>query len=62
HSLLATQVTARVQAQLNLKAPLMLLFQAETLGDYAQALTHDQTAVAADFSELQDLMTELEAV
>ncbi len=62
HSLLATQVTARIHAELDMNAPLVLLFQAETLQAYATSLEGYKPTDAADFDELREFMSELEAV
>ena len=62
HSLLATQVMARLQVELGTSLPLALLFQAQTLQDYAAMINGLNTHSDADLDELQDFMSELEAV
>jgi len=46
HSLIATQVIARLRQVLRLEVPLRLLFEAPTIAGLAEALTHMQRATA----------------
>jgi len=62
HSLLATQVTARAQDELGVNLPLALMFQSETLEAYAASVAQYAPSSDADFDDLRDFMTELEAV
>ncbi|MNE58792.1 Surfactin synthase subunit 1 [compost metagenome] len=62
HSLLATQVMARLQVELGINLPLALLFQAENLQAYAAMISGLNTNTDADLDDLQDFMSELEAV
>ncbi|AXA24574.1 non-ribosomal peptide synthetase [Pseudomonas putida] len=61
HSLLATQATAAAQAQLQVQVPLELIFQADDLQGYAQALEGLRTTdLEQDLSDMHDFLTELE--
>ena len=62
HSLLATQVMARLQVELGVNLPLALLFQAESLQAYAALVSELKTNSEEDLDELQDFMSELEAI
>jgi len=62
HSLLATQVMARLQMELGVNLPLGLLFQAADLQTYAAMISGLNTNTDADLDDLQDFMSELEAV
>ncbi|CAM3579593.1 DNA repair protein RecO [Pseudomonas reidholzensis] len=62
HSLLATQVMARLQIELGMSLPLGLLFQAVDLQEYAAMISGLNTNTGADLDDLQDFMSELEAV
>ncbi|CAD5108459.1 non-ribosomal peptide synthetase [Zestomonas carbonaria] len=62
HSLLATQVTSRIHIELGVNLPLALLFQTETLQAYAASVEGYRPNSEADFDDLRDFMTELEAV
>ncbi|MFK3820540.1 amino acid adenylation domain-containing protein [Pseudomonas sp. NPDC089407] len=62
HSLLATQVMARLQLALGTHLPLGLLFQAADLQTYAAMINGLNTNTDADLDDLQDFMSELEAV
>ncbi|MCS4251613.1 non-ribosomal peptide synthase/polyketide synthase [Pseudomonas sp. BIGb0164] len=62
HSLLAIQITSRVQAELGLEVPLMELFQTESLRAYVQAAATFRAGSAEDFDDLRDFLSELEAI
>nr|WP_255457075.1 non-ribosomal peptide synthetase [Pantoea sp. Tr-811] len=62
HSLLATQVMARLQIELGVNLPLALLFQAETLQAYVDLISELNINSEQDLDELQDFMSELEAI
>ncbi|MBD8093605.1 non-ribosomal peptide synthetase [Pseudomonas fluorescens] len=62
HSLLAIQITSRVQAELGLEVPLVEVFQTETLRAYAQAAATFRAGSAEDFDDLRDFLSELEAI
>ena len=62
HSLLAIQITSRVQAELGLEVPLVEMFQTETLRAYVQAAATFRAGSAADFDDLRDFLSELEAI
>ncbi|AZC32355.1 Non-ribosomal peptide synthetase [Pseudomonas chlororaphis subsp. piscium] len=62
HSLLAIQITSRVQAELGLEVPLAELFQTESLLAYAQAAAGCRAGSAADFDDLREFLSELEAI
>ena len=62
HSLLATQVMARLQVELGINLPLALLFQAQNLQAYAAMISGLNSNTDADLDDLQDFMSELEAV
>uniref|UniRef100_UPI0025904C37 phosphopantetheine-binding protein n=1 Tax=Pseudomonas sp. TaxID=306 RepID=UPI0025904C37 len=60
HSLLATQVTSRVHIELNLDISLSCLFTAEHLQHYVSLIADQAPTLAADVSELNDWLAELE--
>jgi len=62
HSLLAIQITSRVQAELGLDVPLMELFQTESLRAYVQAAATFRAGSVEDFDDLRDFLSELEAI
>ncbi|RTY62047.1 AMP-binding protein, partial [Pseudomonas veronii] len=62
HSLLAIQITSRVQAELGLEVPLVEVFQTETLRAYVQAAAIFRAGSAEDFDDLRDFLSELEAI
>ncbi|BBN56266.1 hypothetical protein TRE132_43910 [Pseudomonas chlororaphis subsp. aurantiaca] len=62
HSLLATQITSRVHAELGLEVPLAALFHTESLQAYAKAAGDCRSGSAADFDDLRDFLSELEAI
>jgi acyl carrier protein len=62
HSLLAIQITSRVQAELGLEVPLVEVFQTETLRAYVQAAAAFRAGSAQDFDDLRDFLSELEAI
>ncbi|MBC3302905.1 non-ribosomal peptide synthetase [Pseudomonas sp. SWRI18] len=62
HSLLAIQITSRVQAELRLEVPLVEVFQTETLRAYVQAAATFRAGSAEDFDDLRDFLSELEAI
>jgi amino acid adenylation domain-containing protein/non-ribosomal peptide synthase protein (TIGR01720 family) len=62
HSLLAIQITSRVQAELGLDVPLVEVFQTETLRAYVQAAATFRAGSAEDFDDLRDFLSELEAI
>ncbi|UUN91055.1 non-ribosomal peptide synthase/polyketide synthase [Pseudomonas extremorientalis] len=62
HSLLAIQITSRVQAELGLEVPLVEVFQTETLRAYVQAAATFRAGSAQDFDDLRDFLSELEAI
>ena len=62
HSLLAIQITSRVQAELGLEVPLVEVFQTETLRAYAQAAATFRAGSVEDFDDLRDFLSELEAI
>ncbi len=62
HSLLATQATSRMHIELNLDISLSCLFTAEHLKHYASLVADHGPGVAADVSELNDWLAELERV
>ena len=62
HSLLAIQITSRVQAELGLDVPLMELFQTESLRAYVQAAAALRAGSVEDFDDLRDFLSELEAI
>uniref|UniRef100_UPI001F4E369B phosphopantetheine-binding protein n=1 Tax=Pseudomonas ovata TaxID=1839709 RepID=UPI001F4E369B len=62
HSLLATQVTARLQVELGVSLPLALIFQTETLQDYAASVSSLNACSDTDLDELEHFMNELEVV
>ncbi|TWR87272.1 phosphopantetheine-binding protein, partial [Pseudomonas chlororaphis] len=62
HSLLATQITSRVHAELGLEVPLAALFQTESLQAYAKAAGDCRSGSTADFDDLRDFLSELEAI
>ncbi|WET13128.1 non-ribosomal peptide synthase/polyketide synthase [Pseudomonas sp. D3] len=62
HSLLAIQITSRVQAELGLEVPLVDVFQTESLRAYAQAAATFRAGTAQDFDDLRDFLSELEAI
>ncbi|SDZ69560.1 phosphopantetheine-binding protein, partial [Pseudomonas salomonii] len=62
HSLLAIQITSRVQAELGLQVPLVEVFQTETLRAYVQAAATFRAGSAEDFDDLRDFLSELEAI
>ncbi|WP_409286146.1 phosphopantetheine-binding protein, partial [Pseudomonas protegens] len=62
HSLLAIQITSRVQAELGLEVPLAQLFQTESLRAYAEVVAGYRTGSAADFDDLREFLSELEAI
>ncbi|BAQ82056.1 non-ribosomal peptide synthase/polyketide synthase [Pseudomonas sp. St29] len=62
HSLLAIQITSRVQAELGLEVPLAQLFQTESLRAYAEAAAGCRVGSAADFDDLREFLSELEAI
>ncbi|MDR9878604.1 amino acid adenylation domain-containing protein [Pseudomonas allii] len=62
HSLLAIQITSRVQAELGLEVPLVEVFQTETLRAYVQAAATFRAGSAEDFDDLRDFLSELEAI
>ncbi|UII73718.1 non-ribosomal peptide synthase/polyketide synthase [Pseudomonas sp. HN11] len=62
HSLLAIQITSRVQAELGLEVPLLEVFQTETLRAYVQAAATFCAGSAEDFDDLRDFLSELEAI
>ncbi|SEF09447.1 non-ribosomal peptide synthase/polyketide synthase [Pseudomonas palleroniana] len=62
HSLLAIQITSRVQAELGLEVPLVELFQTESLRSYVQAAATFRAGSAEDFDDLRDFLSELEAI
>ncbi|MFL1555606.1 amino acid adenylation domain-containing protein [Pseudomonas sp. O11] len=62
HSLLAIQITSRVQAELGLEVPLVEVFQTETLRAYAQAAATFRAGSAEDFDDFRDFLSELEAI
>ncbi|MGC5702151.1 non-ribosomal peptide synthetase [Pseudomonas sp. NFXW11] len=62
HSLLAIQITSRVQAELGLEVPLAQLFQTESLRAYAEVAAGYRAGSAADFDDLREFLSELEAI
>ncbi len=62
HSLLAIQITSRVQSELGLEVPLVEVFQTETLRAYVQAAATFRAGTAEDFDDLRDFLSELEAI
>ncbi len=62
HSLLAIQITSRVQAELGLEVPLVEVFQTDTLRAYVQAAATFRAGTAEDFDDLRDFLSELEAI
>jgi len=62
HSLLAIQITSRVQAELGLDVPLMELFQTDSLRAYVQAAATFRAGSVEDFDDLRDFLSELEAI
>ncbi len=62
HSLLAIQITSRVQAELGLEVPLVEVFQTETLRAYVQAAATFRAGSVEDFDDLRDFLSELEAI
>uniref|UniRef100_UPI003C7C754E phosphopantetheine-binding protein n=1 Tax=Pseudomonas veronii TaxID=76761 RepID=UPI003C7C754E len=62
HSLLAIQITSRVQAELGLEVPLVEVFQTETLRAYVQAAAAFRAGSTQDFDDLRDFLSELEAI
>ncbi len=62
HSLLAIQITSRVQVELGLEVPLVEVFQTETLRAYVQAAATFRAGSAEDFDDLRDFLSELEAI
>jgi len=62
YSLLAIQITSRVQAELGLEVPLAQLFQTESLRAYAEAAAGCRAGSAADFDDLREFLSELEAI
>ncbi|WP_455917252.1 non-ribosomal peptide synthase/polyketide synthase [Pseudomonas cerasi] len=62
HSLLAIQITSRVQSELGLEVPLVEVFQTETLRAYVQAAATFRAGSAEDFDDLRDFLSELEAI
>ena len=62
HSLLAIQITSRVQAELGLEVPLVEVFQTESLRAYAQVAATFRASSAEDFDDLRDFLSELEAI
>ncbi|MFL1491454.1 non-ribosomal peptide synthase/polyketide synthase [Pseudomonas antarctica] len=62
HSLLAIQITSRVQVELGLDVPLVEVFQTETLRAYVQAAATLRVGSAEDFDDLRDFLSELEAI
>ncbi len=62
HSLLAIQITSRVQAELGLEVPLVEVFHTETLRAYVQAAATFRAGSAEDFDDLRDFLSELEAI
>ncbi|MBJ2179845.1 non-ribosomal peptide synthase/polyketide synthase [Pseudomonas veronii] len=62
HSLLAIQITSRVQAELGLEVPLVEVFQTETLRAYVQAAATFRAGSTQDFDDLRDFLSELEAI
>ncbi|WP_242626946.1 phosphopantetheine-binding protein, partial [Pseudomonas antarctica] len=62
HSLLAIQITSRVQVELGLDVPLVEVFQTETLRAYVQAAATLRAGSAEDFDDLRDFLSELEAI
>ncbi|WLI31591.1 non-ribosomal peptide synthase/polyketide synthase [Pseudomonas rhodesiae] len=62
HSLLAIQITSRVQAELGLDVPLVEVFQTENLRAYVQAAATFRAGSAEDFDDLRDFLSELEAI
>ncbi|WP_454843557.1 non-ribosomal peptide synthase/polyketide synthase [Pseudomonas gorinensis] len=62
HSLLAIQITSRVQAELGLEVPLVEVFQTDSLRAYAQAAATFRAGTAEDFDDLRDFLSELEAI
>ncbi|TLP52939.1 MULTISPECIES: non-ribosomal peptide synthetase, partial [Pseudomonas] len=62
HSLLATQVTSQLQQQLSANLALDLLFKAETLADYSQAVAACVNGkLDEDMSDMHAFLAELEA-
>ena len=62
HSLLAIQITSRVQAELGLEVPLVDVFQTESLRAYVEAASACRAGSAADFDDLREFLSELEAI
>ncbi|WP_442757464.1 phosphopantetheine-binding protein, partial [Pseudomonas sp. PM2] len=62
HSLLAIQITSRVQAELGLEVPLVEVFQTDSLRAYVQAAATFRAGTAEDFDDLRDFLSELEAI
>ena len=62
HSLLAIQITSRVQAELGLEVPLVEVFQTESLRAYVEAASACRAGSAADFDDLREFLSELEAI
>jgi acyl-coenzyme A synthetase/AMP-(fatty) acid ligase/acyl carrier protein len=62
HSLLAIQITSRVQAELGLEVPLVEVFQTESLRAYVQVAATLRAASVEDFDDLRDFLSELEAI
>ncbi|WP_259331905.1 MULTISPECIES: phosphopantetheine-binding protein, partial [unclassified Pseudomonas] len=62
HSLLAIQITSRVQAELGLEVPLVEVFQTESLRAYVEAASVCRAGSAADFDDLREFLSELEAI
>ncbi len=60
HSLLATKVLARLHDALGLDLPLQALFEAPTLGGFAEAVGRHVLAAGGDGEELDELLAELE--
>ena len=62
HSLLAIQITSRVQSELGLDVPLVEVFQTDSLRAYVQAAATFRAGTAEDFDDLRDFLSELEAI
>ena len=61
HSLLATQVIAKAQLKLRGDFPFSLLFEVNTLQEYASSLmTYINTDLDQDLDEMHDLLAELQ--
>jgi acyl carrier protein len=61
HSLLATQAIAKIQLELKCNVPFSLLFQANTLQEYATSMTSNVNAdIEDDLDEMYDLLAELQ--